>query len=157
MSLEGFTRYQSERAEDWERQALVKARVCAGDRELGARVIAVARKAAYERGAPDPERLHHLRTRMQRELGHERLDRSPARYDMKVGRGGIVDVEFAAQWLQMRHGHDPRVRTHRDRGGALGARDLRPPRRRRWPRRCATGGASSGGSSSGSGSRTGRA
>lgn len=111
VSLEGFTRYQSERAEDWERQALLKARVCAGDRELGARVIAVARKAAYERGAPDPERLHHLRTRMQRELGHERLDRSPARYDLKVGRGGIVDVEFAAQWLQMRHGHDPRVRT----------------------------------------------
>ena len=40
-----------------------------GRRELGARVIAVARKAAYERGAPDPERLHHLRTRMERELG----------------------------------------------------------------------------------------
>ena len=42
---------------------------------------------------------------------HERLDRSPARYDLKVGRGGIVDIEFAAQWLQMRHGNDPRVRT----------------------------------------------
>ncbi len=111
VSLEGFTRYQSERAEAWERQALIKARVCAGDRELGARVVAVARKAAYERGAPDPERLHHLRSRMQRELGHERLDRSPARYDLKVGRGGIVDIEFAAQWLQMRHGNDPRVRT----------------------------------------------
>ena len=71
----------------------------------------VARKAAYERGAPDPERLHHLRLRMQRELGHERLDRSPARYDLKVGRGGIVDVEFATQWLQMHHGNDPRVRS----------------------------------------------
>ena len=69
------------------------------------------RKAAYERGAPDPVRLHHLRSRMQREIGHERLDRSPARYDLKVGRGGIVDVEFATQWLQMRHGRDPRVRT----------------------------------------------
>jgi glutamate-ammonia-ligase adenylyltransferase len=111
VSLEGFTRYQNEHAQDWERQALLKARVCAGDRELGARVLAVARRAAYERVAPDPERLHHLRSRMQRELGHERLDRSPARYDLKVGRGGIVDVEFATQWLQMRHGHDPRVRT----------------------------------------------
>ena len=65
----------------------------------------------YERGAPDPARLHHLRTRMEREIGHERLDRSPARYDLKVGRGGLVDVEFAAQWLQMQHGNDPRVRT----------------------------------------------
>jgi len=111
VSLDGFVRYQSERAEDWERQALLKARVCAGDRELGARVVEVARRAAYERGAPDPERLHHLRSRMQREIGHERLDRSPARYDLKVGRGGIVDVEFATQWLQMRHGRDSRVRT----------------------------------------------
>jgi glutamate-ammonia-ligase adenylyltransferase len=48
---------------------------------------------------------------MERELGHERLNRSPARYDLKVGRGGLVDIEFAAQWLQMSHGHDPRVRT----------------------------------------------
>jgi glutamate-ammonia-ligase adenylyltransferase len=111
VSLEGFVRYQVERAESWERQALVKARVCAGDKDLGSRVIAVARKAAYERGAPDPEKIHRMRLRMQRELGHERLDRSPARYDLKVGRGGIVDVEFATQWLQMHHGHDPRVRT----------------------------------------------
>jgi glutamate-ammonia-ligase adenylyltransferase len=48
---------------------------------------------------------------MEREIGHERLDRSPARYDLKVGRGGLVDVEFATQWLQMRHGSDERVRT----------------------------------------------
>jgi glutamate-ammonia-ligase adenylyltransferase len=111
VSLEGFSRYQDERAESWERQALVKARACAGDEHLGARVIAVSRQAAFERGAPDPVRLHHLRTRMEREIGHERLDRSPARYDLKVGRGGLVDVEFAAQWLQMRYGSDARVRT----------------------------------------------
>ncbi|HEY3817465.1 MAG TPA: bifunctional [glutamate--ammonia ligase]-adenylyl-L-tyrosine phosphorylase/[glutamate--ammonia-ligase] adenylyltransferase [Polyangiaceae bacterium] len=111
VSLEAFARYQAEQAEGWERQALVKARACAGDAALGARVLAVAHAAAYERGAPDPERMHHLRTRMERELTHERLDRPPARYDVKLGRGGIVDVEFAAQWLQMQHGMDPRVRT----------------------------------------------
>jgi glutamate-ammonia-ligase adenylyltransferase len=111
VSLEGFARYQEERAESWERQALVKARACAGDAALGAEVIAVARKAAYERGAPDAVRMDHLRGRMERELGHERLGRSPARYDLKVGRGGLADIEFATQWLQMRHGQDPRVRT----------------------------------------------
>jgi glutamate-ammonia-ligase adenylyltransferase len=111
VSLEAFTRYQSEQAEGWERQALVKARACAGDAELGARVLAVAHAAAYERGAPEAERMHHLRMRMERELTHERLDRPPARYDVKLGRGGVVDVEFAAQWLQMHHGRDPRVRT----------------------------------------------
>ncbi|HLK35417.1 MAG TPA: bifunctional [glutamate--ammonia ligase]-adenylyl-L-tyrosine phosphorylase/[glutamate--ammonia-ligase] adenylyltransferase, partial [Polyangiaceae bacterium] len=111
VSLDGFARYQEERAESWERQALIKARACAGDSRLGERVVAIAHRAAYERGAPDPESVLRLRARMERELGHERLDRPPARYDLKVGRGGIVDVEFAVQWLQMRHGLDPRVRS----------------------------------------------
>jgi glutamate-ammonia-ligase adenylyltransferase len=111
VSIDGFARYQAERAQSWERQALVKARACAGDAELGARVMAIAHAAAYERGAPPPERMHHLRTRMEHELARERLDRSPARYDVKLGRGGIVDIEFATQWLQMHHGRDRRVRT----------------------------------------------
>ncbi|MGD0673806.1 MAG: bifunctional [glutamate--ammonia ligase]-adenylyl-L-tyrosine phosphorylase/[glutamate--ammonia-ligase] adenylyltransferase [Polyangiaceae bacterium] len=111
VSLEGFARYQEERAEAWERQALVKARVCAGDVSLGERVVDIVRHAAYERGPPAPVRLHHLRGRIEREIGHERLGRSPARYDLKVGRGGLVDIEFATQWLQMRYGQDPRVRS----------------------------------------------
>jgi glutamate-ammonia-ligase adenylyltransferase len=111
VSIDGFARYQAEKAEGWERQALVKARACAGDSALGARLVAIAQDAAYRRGAPPAERLHHLRTRMERELTAERLDRSPGRYDLKLGRGGLVDVEFATQWLQMRHGDDPRVRT----------------------------------------------
>ncbi|MGO8997260.1 MAG: bifunctional [glutamate--ammonia ligase]-adenylyl-L-tyrosine phosphorylase/[glutamate--ammonia-ligase] adenylyltransferase [Polyangiaceae bacterium] len=92
---------------DWERQALLKARACAGDSQLGARVIALAHAAAYERGAPPAEQVHRLRMRMERELAGERR----GRYDLKLGRGGLVDVEFAVQWLQMKHGRDPRVRT----------------------------------------------
>jgi glutamate-ammonia-ligase adenylyltransferase len=111
VSLDGFQRYQDERAESWERQALVKARACAGAEPICRRAIAIAHHAAFERGAPTSDRIQHLRGRMERELGHERLNRSPARYDLKVGRGGLVDIEFAAQWLQMSHGHDPRVRT----------------------------------------------
>ena len=111
VSVDAFAAYQ-ERAEDWERQALVKARFCAGDAELGLRVEAVARTAAYERGAPPPEKIHHLRMRMEKELAAERSGGSGrARYDLKVGRGGLVDVEFATQWLQMKFGPDPRVRT----------------------------------------------
>ena len=147
VSLDAFARYQNERAEAWERQALVKARACAGDRELGARVVAVAQSAAYERGAPEPERLHHLRLRMEAELAHERLDRSPARYDLKLGRGGIVDVEFATQWLQMHHGGTrasgrprPRSRSPRSRRAGFSSRRSRTP--------CATAGGFCGGSSS---------
>ncbi len=94
-------------AADWERQALIRARACAGDIELGRRVTALASRVAYERGAPEPKAMHHLRMRMERELAKE----GPRRYDVKLGRGGIVDVEFAVQWLQMKYGADPRVRT----------------------------------------------
>ncbi len=108
VSLAGFIRHQLEQAEPWEHQALVKARAAAGDPSLGRRVIEAARRAAYEQAPPPPERVHHLRMRMQRELARER---PPSRYDLKVGLGGLVDVEFAAQWLQMKNGGDPRVRT----------------------------------------------
>jgi glutamate-ammonia-ligase adenylyltransferase len=118
VSLDAFARYHgvgtdaggsapSGESHDWERQALLKARACAGDTALAAKVVAVATAAAYEREPPLPGRVHHLRMRMERELAGERR----GRYDLKLGRGGLVDVEFAVQWLQMKHGRDPRVRT----------------------------------------------
>jgi glutamate-ammonia-ligase adenylyltransferase len=91
----------------WERQALLRARACAGDLRLGRKVIEVAHVAAYEGGAASAEEVHHLRMRMERELGRER----PGRHDLKTGRGGLLDVEFAAQWLQMCHGRDRSVRS----------------------------------------------
>lgn len=100
----------------WERQVLLRARACAGDRQLGKRVLELARIAAYERGAPPVEELVRLRNRMEIELGRERA----GRFDLKTGRGGLLDVEFCVQWLQMRYGKDPRVRTT-DTSGALAA------------------------------------
>ncbi|MEZ4225369.1 MAG: bifunctional [glutamate--ammonia ligase]-adenylyl-L-tyrosine phosphorylase/[glutamate--ammonia-ligase] adenylyltransferase [Polyangiaceae bacterium] len=91
----------------WERQALIRARPCAGDADLGRRFLALAQQAAYERGAPPVAELHRLRMRMERELAQER----EGRFDLKLGHGGLADVEFATQWLQMQHGLDPRVRT----------------------------------------------
>jgi glutamate-ammonia-ligase adenylyltransferase len=121
-SLESFARYhglatgQSEKealprvlssGAPWERQALLRARCCAGDRVLGAKLLELAHRAAYEQGAPPGSELHHMRMRMERELSHER----PGRYDLKTGRGGLLDVEFATQWLQMRYGSDESLRT----------------------------------------------
>ncbi|MDX2051441.1 MAG: bifunctional [glutamate--ammonia ligase]-adenylyl-L-tyrosine phosphorylase/[glutamate--ammonia-ligase] adenylyltransferase [Polyangiaceae bacterium] len=91
----------------WERLALIRARFCAGDAALGGRVMQVAERAAYDLGPPSVEEIHHLRGRMQRELGRE----TASRFDFKVGRGGLLDVEFAAQWLQMAHGRDVHIRT----------------------------------------------
>jgi glutamate-ammonia-ligase adenylyltransferase len=115
VSCDAFARYHESaesgaaagRAEAWERQALLKARACAGDPELGARVLAVAHRAAYEQGEPAAEKMRHLRARMERELAGERQ----GRFDLKLGYGGLVDVEFTVQWLQMKHGADTRVRT----------------------------------------------
>lgn len=91
----------------WERQALIRARGVAGDPELVGEVMRVAARAAYEAGAPPVDEMHRLRVRMEVELGRER----EGRYDLKTGRGGLLDIEFLAQWLQMRHGKDPRVRS----------------------------------------------
>lgn len=90
----------------WERQVLLRARACAGDLKLGARVVELSRRAAYERGAPAVEELMRLRQRMETELARER----PGRFDLKTGRGGLLDIEFCVQWLQMKYGSDPRVR-----------------------------------------------
>jgi glutamate-ammonia-ligase adenylyltransferase len=81
----------------WERQALIRARPAAGDPVLGAAVREIAARAAYERGAPPAAELHRLRMRMEQELARER----PGHFDLKTGRGGLLDVEFATQWLNV--------------------------------------------------------
>ena len=60
---------------------MIRARFCAGDAALGARVMAIATRAAYDGGPPAPEEMHRLRLRMERELGRER----PERRELKVG------------------------------------------------------------------------
>jgi glutamate-ammonia-ligase adenylyltransferase len=112
LSLDGQKRTSSapgasHGAQAWERQALVRARFCAGDAALGARVVEIAERAAYETPPPSPEDVHRLRERMERELGRETSER----YDLKAGRGGLLDVELAVQLVQMTHGSDPRLRT----------------------------------------------
>jgi glutamate-ammonia-ligase adenylyltransferase len=98
------------RAAAWERLALLRARACAGDPALGKEAMRIAHAAAYEMaGEPRAvaEEIHRLRMRMEREMSQERR----GRYDIKLGRGGLVDVEFAVQLLQLEHGRDRRVRT----------------------------------------------
>jgi glutamate-ammonia-ligase adenylyltransferase len=120
-SLDAFARYhrlQSDAANGlhpavvssgahWERQVLLRARACAGDMEVAGRAVELANEAAYTKGPPDAHELHRLRMRMQQELAQERQ----GHYDLKTGSGGLLDIEFATQWLQMTHGHDPRVHT----------------------------------------------
>jgi len=108
-SLEGFARYHEGSAQIWERQALIKARVVAGDAELAQRIAAIITGFVYRAPltAAEVHEIRRLRQRMERELARE----SAARINIKTGRGGLVDVEFVAQMLQLRYGADePRVR-----------------------------------------------
>ncbi|MEI9954691.1 MAG: bifunctional [glutamate--ammonia ligase]-adenylyl-L-tyrosine phosphorylase/[glutamate--ammonia-ligase] adenylyltransferase [Pseudomonadota bacterium] len=100
----------------WERQTLLRARGVVGDPELLRRALAIAWRAAYEGGAPPASEMHHLRMRLEKEQGRER----EGRYNLKTGHGGLLDIEFAVQWLQMKNGADPRVRSP-DLGVALTA------------------------------------
>ena len=101
-SLDAFERYHGESALLWERQALLKCRFVAGDRSFGKRVEEKIRGFIFDRPLPPnaAEEIHRLRMRMEQELGRETEDR----LNLKVGRGGVVDVEFAVQYLQLLHG-----------------------------------------------------
>ena len=86
----------------WERQALIKARCVAGDRALGKEVEKIAENFAYGQSlTPDGVgEIHHLRMRMEKELAGE----DETHFNLKKGKGGLVDIEFLTQMLQLTHG-----------------------------------------------------
>ena len=101
-SREVFRAYYSTggQAADFERQALIKLRWVAGDPELGRQVEAWRDGFVYS-GAPfDLRAAAALRERQIDELT------APGQIDSKYGRGGLVEVEYTAQYLQLRHGHE---------------------------------------------------
>jgi glutamate-ammonia-ligase adenylyltransferase len=111
VSFEALATYHSREARLWERQALLKARAVAGDDALFARARAQVLEPSLFRKLDRGEAARELlamRERMEREIA----DESGGRYNSKLGRGGLVDVEFAVQFLQLVHGAEhPRVRS----------------------------------------------
>jgi glutamate-ammonia-ligase adenylyltransferase len=94
-SIASFAEYQRERAWTWEHQALVRARGIAGDEVLLAAFENV--RAEVLSRTRDPERLRADVVAMRRRMRAE-LDRSDAaRFDLKQGAGGLVDLEFLLQ------------------------------------------------------------
>ncbi|MEQ1489449.1 MAG: bifunctional [glutamine synthetase] adenylyltransferase/[glutamine synthetase]-adenylyl-L-tyrosine phosphorylase [Terricaulis sp.] len=95
--LSSFERYYAEEAWTWELQALTRVRPVAGDASLGARALATAHAAIAR---------PHDRTKILAEVAdmRARMDRErPSRsaWDIKLAPGGFVDIEFAAQALQL--------------------------------------------------------
>jgi len=101
-SLDSFRRYHETSAQIWERQALIKARPVAGDAVLAQRVAGIISDFVYRAPlqADDVREIRRLRGRMEQELARESVERM----NIKTGRGGLVDVEFLTQMLQLHNG-----------------------------------------------------
>lgn len=111
-SLEAYKRYYEKRARLWERQALLRARPLAGDESLGAEFAALADQHRYRPTGLSNEELVEFR-RMKARVETERLPKGADRsWHTKLGRGGLVDIEWTAQLLQLQHaGQYPQLRT----------------------------------------------
>ncbi len=95
-SLARFRAYHATESALWERQALLRLRPVAGDADLGRETVAVARAALRrEVHVPIGASLVDMRERMRKERG------AKTGLDLKLGAGGIADIEFAVQGAQI--------------------------------------------------------
>lgn len=100
-TIDSYRQYWDKWAQTWEFQALVKARSCAGDKALGAAFEDAAQPYVWSVAARDGfvEASRAMRRRVE-----DNISRSHASRELKLGRGGLRDVEFTVQLLQLVHG-----------------------------------------------------
>ena len=111
-TLESYRTYWARFAAPWERQALLRARPVAGDEELGADFLAAADTFRYPEGGLSTRDVVEIR-RIKARVDTERMPRGadPTTHT-KLGRGGLGDVEWTIQLLQLQHAAEiPGLRT----------------------------------------------
>jgi glutamate-ammonia-ligase adenylyltransferase len=116
-SLDAFREYYERWVDVWEIQALLRAVPVAGDEDLGREFVALIDPLRYPDGGLSAEQVAEIR-RIKARVERERLPRGadPATHT-KLGRGGLADVEWTVQLLQLEHGAvdaDLRVTTTTD-------------------------------------------
>ena len=101
-SIDAFRSYIKEHVDIWELQSLTRARVIAGDESLGHEFIELNHNLLYKKPALVnlAGSIRGMRQRMEAEVSKE----DSSYYDIKVGRGGIVDIEFIVQYLKLLYG-----------------------------------------------------
>ena len=107
-SLAGTLSYYDTRGRTWERQALIKLRSVAGDAELGREFLAAVEPFVYRKyfSFAEINEVKALKRQME-----QRAATAGDLVDVKTGRGGIRDIEFTVQFLQLLNGGDlPAVR-----------------------------------------------
>ncbi len=104
ISLEGACTYYEQRARDWEKQMLIKARVSGGEREPGAALLDFVEPLIYQSSLDfgAVEAVSETRQRINEKVAAKR--RLSNGLDIKLASGGIRDIEFLVQCLQRLHG-----------------------------------------------------
>jgi glutamate-ammonia-ligase adenylyltransferase len=100
-SFSAMEQYYQDQGRDWERYAMIKARVVAGDHEAGARLQEMLRPFVYRRYL-DFSAIESMRGMKQ--LIQQEVRRKGMAENVKLGSGGIREVEFIAQVFQLIHG-----------------------------------------------------
>lgn len=100
-SFAAMEQYYQDQGRDWERYAMIKARVVAGDQQAGAGLLGVLRPFVYRRYL-DFTAIEALRTMKQ--LIQQEVQRKGMSENIKLGAGGIREIEFIAQAFQLIHG-----------------------------------------------------
>ncbi|MPZ00629.1 MAG: bifunctional [glutamine synthetase] adenylyltransferase/[glutamine synthetase]-adenylyl-L-tyrosine phosphorylase [Actinophytocola sp.] len=111
-TLESYRAYYQRWGEVWEAQALLRARPIAGDTDLCERFVAMIDPVRYPDGGISPTQAREVR-RIKARVDTERLPKgTDPRTNTKLGTGGLGDVEWTAQLLQLLHAHEvPALRT----------------------------------------------
>ena len=104
-TLASYEAYYTQWAQPWEIQALLRAHRVAGDLELGERFLIMVDKTRYPAGGVSPEAVQEIR-RIKARVDAERLPRgADPKTHTKLGRGGLADIEWTVQLLQLRFAH----------------------------------------------------
>ncbi|MFF7565301.1 bifunctional [glutamine synthetase] adenylyltransferase/[glutamine synthetase]-adenylyl-L-tyrosine phosphorylase [Streptomyces pseudovenezuelae] len=108
----------------WEAQALLRAEPVAGDEELGRRFVELIAPLRYPAAGLGDDAVREIR-RLKARMESERMPRgADPKLHTKLGPGGLSDVEWTVQLLQMRHGAQvPGLRTTRTRAALVAARE----------------------------------
>jgi glutamate-ammonia-ligase adenylyltransferase len=105
-TLDSYIAYYRRWGEIWEAQALLRAEFVAGDERLGRRFLAAIDEFRYPAGGLDAKAVREIR-RIKARVETERLPRGadPGTH-IKLGRGGLADIEWTVQLLQLQHAHE---------------------------------------------------
>ncbi|WP_163684504.1 bifunctional [glutamine synthetase] adenylyltransferase/[glutamine synthetase]-adenylyl-L-tyrosine phosphorylase [Mycolicibacterium gadium] len=104
-TLASYEAYYEKYVQTWEVQALLRAHRVAGDPELGERFLLMIDKTRYPAGGVSQQAVQEIR-RIKARVDAERLPRgADPNTHTKLGRGGLADIEWTVQLIQLRHAH----------------------------------------------------